>query len=69
MIKEEKKRSKYNIVKTKSQILIEYLRTIFCSFLIATILTTFLALHARNEMIKDITNQHEQQNSLDRAYW
>lgn len=66
MIKERKKTSKYNFHKTKTQILIEYIRTILCSFLIAIFITAGLTIHARNEMIKDIFASQEKQNNLDR---
>ena len=35
MIKEKKKTSKYNITKTKNQIILEYVKTIFCSFAVS----------------------------------
>lgn len=67
MIKEEKKKSsKYSFNKTKSQIIAEYLRTVAFSFLAAVILTTSLAIHARNEMIKDISMDMETRQSIDR---
>ena len=54
MIKEKKKNTKYNYKKSKARILMEYVRTVLCSFLLAIFITTGLAIHARNEMIKDI---------------
>lgn len=66
MIKEKKKSSKYNFTKSKSQIIIEYLRTIGFSVLFACVFTTCLAMHARNEMIKDISNTPETKQSMDR---
>jgi len=66
MIKEKKKKSKYVFYKTKSQILLEYFRTVFFSVLLAFIITSSLAMHARNEMIKDISNQHIEQEHLDK---
>lgn len=66
MIKEEKKNTKYNFQKSLSKILLEYLRTILCSILISIFITTGLAIHARNEMIKDIFAAQEKQKILDR---
>lgn len=66
MIKEKKKNSKYNFKKTKSQALKEYLTTVLCSLLFATIITGSLAIHARNEMIKDIFASEQQQKLMDR---
>lgn len=66
MIKEKKKSSKYNFKKTKSQIMMEYLRTIGFSVLFSILLTTALALHARDEMIKDISRTPEDRQSMDR---
>ena len=53
MIKEKIKITKYNFKKTKAQIISEYLRTILCSILVAIVITSTLAIHARNEMIKE----------------
>lgn len=66
MIKEKKKNTKYNYKKSKARILIEYVRTVLCSFLLAIFITTGLALHARNEMIKDIYASKNIQKHLDR---
>lgn len=66
MIKEKKKNTKYNLTKSKTQILQEYLRTIAFSVLFAFIFTSALAMHARNEMIKDISTDHETRQSIDR---
>jgi len=66
MIKEKKIKTKYNYIKTKSQIFIEYLRTVLCAFFISLIFTGFLAIHARNEMIKDIFSEKLVQNENDR---
>ena len=66
MIKEKKKKTKYNFQKTKAQIISEYLRTILCSILVAIVITTTLAIHARNEMIKDIFASAQEQKTLDR---
>lgn len=69
MIKEEKKKSsKYNFSKTKSQIIKEYLRTISFSVMFAVVFTSALALHARNEMIKDIFMSAENRQSMDKKF-
>lgn len=67
MIKERKKKTKYNFKKSKKRIFLEYLRTIFFSLVFAIILTSCLAIQARNEMIKNIYASAEQQRSLDKA--
>ena len=66
MIKEKKKKSKYNFKKNRTQILVEYIRTIFCAIIVGIIITTGLAINARNEMIKDIFSHAEQQQAMDR---
>ncbi len=66
MIKEKKKSSKYNFKKSKTQVINEYLRTIGFSVLFSVIFTSGLALHARNEMIKDISMSLETRQSMDR---
>lgn len=67
MIKEKKKKSKYNYIKNKKQILLSYIRTVFLSLLFAICLTTGLAIQARNEMIKNLSAEAEKQNILDKA--
>lgn len=67
MIKEKKKKSKYNYKKTKKQILLSYAKTFFCSLLFALCLTISLSLHARNEMLKDLYAESAKQNLLDKA--
>ena len=59
MIKEKKKKSKYNYIKNKKQILLSYIRTVFLSLLFAICLTTGLAIQARNEMIKNLSAEAE----------
>lgn len=66
MIKEKKKNSKYNFTKTKTQIITEYIRTIAISFFIALIITAALAMHARNEMIKNLYANTESRASMDK---
>lgn len=68
MIKEKKKKSKYNFKKNRTQILVEYIRTIFCAIIVGIIITTGLAINARNEMIKDITFAQEEQNTIDKKH-
>ena len=65
MIKEKKKKSKYNYHKSSKQIIREYVRTVMLSILTAIIITTGLAIHARHEMIKDLNNQTTLQKVLD----
>ena len=65
MIREQKRKTKYNQKKTKSQIIMEYVRTVALSVLAAVIITTFLAIHARNEMIRNIYANIEEQEQLD----
>lgn len=65
MIKEKERQTKYNRKKTKSQIMMEYFRTVALSLLSAIIITTFLAIHARNEMIRNIYANIEEQEQLD----
>ena len=67
MIKEKKKKSKYNYKKTKKQIILSYVRTVMLSLLFAVCLTTGLAINARNEMIKNLYAESEKQNILDKA--
>ncbi len=66
MIKEKKKKTKYNFKKNRTQVIMEYLRTVLISILIAIIITSGLAIHARNEMIKDIFASQERQKVLDK---
>lgn len=66
MIKEKPKKTKYNIKKSKTEILIEYIKTIGCSVLIAIFITTGLAIHARNEMIKNLYERPSEQHLIDR---
>lgn len=66
MIKEKKKITKYNYTKNKTQIILEYIRTIGISLVFAIFVTSSLAFHARNEMIKDIYMHAEEQEKLDK---
>lgn len=68
MIKETKKSSKYNFTKTKTQIITEYLRTIGISVLFSIVLTSTLAIHARNEMIKNISLSPDAKWDMDRKF-
>ena len=54
MIKEKVKITKYNRKKTKTQILMEYVRTIAISFFIALIITLYLTSQAQKDMIKNL---------------
>lgn len=66
MIKERRKSSKYYSRKTKKQIALDYVKTIMCSIFAAIIITTGLAIHARNEMIKDVIASQQNKKVLDR---
>lgn len=66
MIKEKEKITKYNYKKSRTQLLIEYSRTVLCSLLTAAFITFCLSIHARNEMIKDISSIAEEQSKIDR---
>lgn len=60
MIKDKKRKEKF--LKSLSKVVLEYIRTILVSFLIAAIFTIILSMHARNEMIKNIyVNPEERQ--------
>ena len=67
MIKEKKKKSKYSYEKTKTQIFKEYLRTVFLSLCLAIVITTCLAINARNEMIKDLYNEEIKQVIVNKS--
>ena len=66
MIKEKIKNTKYNFKKTKTQICIEYIRTVLCSVFVAIIITSFLTIKARNEMIENLSTQKHEQSLLDK---
>jgi len=66
MIKEKKKHTKYNYKKTRTEIFVEYARTILCSILVAVIITGLLAVRARNEMIEDIFASAHEQKLMDK---
>lgn len=66
MIKEKKKKTKYNFKKSTKQIVFEYLRTVFFSCIFALIITTSLTLHARNEMIQNIYAENGNRQKLER---
>ena len=65
MIKEHKRITKYNRRKTKTQIIMGYVRTVGISFLAAIVFTTLLAIHARNEMIRNFYANIEAMEQLD----
>ena len=67
MIKEKRKKTKYNTVKPTSQIVMEYVRTILISFSIGIVITSFLAIHARSEMIKNLYAENGDKNSINKA--
>lgn len=66
MIKEKKKHTKYNLKKSKTEVFVEYFKTIFCSVLFAILITSFLTIKARNDMINDIFVNAEEQKLLDK---
>ena len=66
MIKEKKKHTKYNLKKTRTEVFVEYARTVLCSILIAVLITGFLALKARNDMIEDVFASSNEQKLLDK---
>lgn len=66
MIKEKIKKTKYNFKKSKTQIIKEYLSTFLCSLCMAIIITTSLAIHARNEIIQDVFANNNEQSLMDR---
>lgn len=65
MIKEKEKHSKYDIKKTKTQILMEYLRTVAISFSFALIVTIYLTYHARMEMIKNLHVDTKEKSKME----
>ena len=66
MIKEKEKITKYNYKKPKSKVFLEYFRTFFVSFIIAVIITSALALHARNEMLNNLYIDSQEQSQMDK---
>ena len=66
MIKEKRKITKYTYTKNRTQILMEYVKTVLFSIVIAIIVTSSLAMHARNEMIKDISIMEKEQSKIDK---
>ncbi len=66
MIKEKKKNTKYNLSKNKTRTIVEYARTILCSIMFAVLITAFLTIHARNEMIEDILSSAQEQKLMDK---
>ena len=66
MIKEKQKITKYNYKKTSKEIMFEYARTVFVSILFATIITSFLAIRARSEMIKNLYEDANVRKTMDK---
>ena len=62
MIKENKKKSKK---KSKTLIIMEYVRTIAISFGFALVFTILLSFHARSEMIKNLYVNADEQQKMD----
>lgn len=63
MIKEPEKRRIRK--KTRTQIIMEYVRTVSVSFLCALVFTLMLSIHARSEMIKNLYVDAEEQQKMD----
>lgn len=66
MIKETKKKSKYNYEKSVAEILFGCLKTVFVSIIIALIITIGLSINARNEMIKNISSYAKNKSMADK---
>jgi len=66
MIKEKKKITSYNYKKPLKRIFYEYFRTVFISFIVACVITTLLSVHARNEMIKNLYENVEEQHRIEK---
>ncbi|MBE7703586.1 MAG: hypothetical protein E7Z89_06000 [Cyanobacteria bacterium SIG28] len=66
MIKEKTKKTKYNYKKSKKQVFLEYFRTIAFSVLLGAVVTTSLAIHARNEMVKNIFMSRSEKEQINR---
>ena len=66
MIKEKTKISKYNYEKSTKEIILEYAKTVFLSIIVAAIITSFLAVRARSEMIKNLYADANAKNNLDK---
>lgn len=64
MIKEKAKKPRFE-VKSKTQIIQEYLRTVFLSFLVGLIFTMLLSFHARSEMIKQLYEDSSVKNKIN----
>ncbi len=65
MIKGTKKSNNTEVKKTIVQILLEYIRTIVITFLVAIVFTTMLTIHARNEMIKNLYANDSVRQKID----
>lgn len=66
MIKEKAKITKYNSKKGRAQIIKEYFKTIFLSFIFGCIITVILTIHARNEMLKNIYLDSQRQIAINK---
>ncbi len=66
MIKEKKKITKYNYKKPLKVIISEYIRTIMFSILFAAVFTTCLSINARNEMIRNLYVNAEEQKLVEK---
>ena len=66
MIKEKKKKSKYSFEKTKKQIIIEYMRTIIASMVIAAMITACCVNKARNSIIENVTIKQKEEYTIEK---
>ena len=65
MIKDFDKKNKKKPEKTLAEIILEYARTAFISFLVALVITTGLTIQARKSMIKNLYVKAEDNKKLD----
>lgn len=66
MIKIVKKKSKYNYEKTPFETFADCLKTVSISIIIAFLITLGLSIHARNEMIKNISSYSQNKSTADK---
>ena len=66
MIREKARKSKFNITKTPKQVVLEFMRTILCSCIMAGLITAGLLWHSRNEMIRNLYINQGRSEALDK---
>ena len=64
MIKEKAKKPRFE-QKSKTQIIKEYLRTVFLSFAVGLVFTMLLSFHARSEMIKKLNEDNNAKSRIN----